>query len=89
MAVLKGARAAGEGLVDPLGQQDRADRLIAAAEALGDRHEIGRDPLLFAGVQRAGAPHAAHHLVENEQNPIAVADRPDALEIIADRRDSA
>ena len=39
--------------------------------------EIGRDALLLAGVQRAGAAHAAHHLVENEQHAVAVADRPD------------
>ena len=40
-------------------------------------------------MQRAGAAHAAHHLVENEQHAVAIADRPDALEIIADRRDRA
>ncbi len=77
------------GVVDPLRQHDGADRLIAAAKALGDGHEIGRHPLLLAGVQRAGAAHAAHHFVENEQHAVAIADRPDALEIIADRRDRA
>ena len=40
-------------------------------------------------MQRSGSPHAAHHLVENEQDAVAVANRPDALEIVADRRDRA
>ena len=66
-----------------------ADRLVAAAEALGDRHQVGRDALLLAGVQGSGAPHAAHHLVENEQDAVAVADRADALEIVGDRRHGA
>src|SRR3546814_13736554 len=42
--------------------------------------------LLFAGVQRAGPAHAAHHLVEDEENPVAVADLPGAPEIAGNRR---
>ena len=70
-------------------QQHRADRLVAAAQALGDGHEVGRDSFLLAGVQRAGAAHAAHDFVEDEQHAISVADRADASEIIADRRHGA
>ncbi len=55
---------------------------IAAAEALGDRpSRSGADALLLAGMQRAGAAHAAHHLVEDQQHAMAVADLADALEI--------
>ena len=36
-----------------------------------------------------GSAHAAHHFVEDEQHAVAVADRPDALEIVADRRRGA
>ena len=70
-------------------QQHRADRLVAAAKSLGDRDQVRRNALLFAGVQRAGAAHAAHHLVEDQQHAVAVADRADALEIVGDRRHRA
>ena len=62
-----------------VGDQHRADRLVAAAEPLGDRHQVGRDAFLLAGVQRAGAAHAAHHLVEDEEDAVAVADFADRL----------
>src|SRR5208283_4346086 len=66
-----------------------ADRLISAAETLGDGHQVGRDPFLRAGVKRSGAPHAAHDLVEDEQHAVAVADRADASKVVGNRRDSA
>ena len=89
VAVLEGARAVGEGLEDPLRQENHADRLVAAAETLGDRHQVGRDALLLAGVQRSRPPHAAHDLVQNEEHAVAVADRADAPEIVADGRHGA
>ena len=33
-----------------------------------DADKVGADPILLAAGQRAGATHAAHHLVQNEQN---------------------
>src|SRR3546814_7500188 len=77
MAVLEEAGALRERVEDGARQQDRANRLIAAAQALGDGHEIGRDAVLRAGMQRAGAPHAAHHLVEDQQHAVLVADGAD------------
>ena len=85
VAVLERAGAVGEGVENALRQEDRADRLVAAAEPLGDRHEVGRDPFLRASVERPGASHAAHDFVEDEQDAVAVADRAYALEIISDR----
>ena len=35
-----------------LAEQDGPDRLIAAAQALGDRDQVRCDAILFAGVQR-------------------------------------
>src|SRR5262249_11302579 len=58
-------------------------------EAFGDRHQIGADPLLLARVQRAGAAHAAHHLVEDEQDAMAAADLAHAPEIAGHRWDRA
>ena len=58
--------------------EHRADRLIAAAQSLGDRHQVGHDAFLLARVQRAGAAHAAHHFVEDQQDAVAVAELADA-----------
>ncbi len=41
----------------------------------------GDHALLLAGVQRAGAPHAAHHLVEDEQDAVAIADLAHGAEV--------
>src|SRR3546814_1939764 len=85
MAVLEKAAAGFEGVEDLLGQQSRAERLVAAAETLGDGHDVGGDALLLAGMQGAGAAHAAHHLVEDQQHAVCVADLADALEIAGRR----
>ncbi len=59
VSVLERARTIGESVEDPLRYQHGADRLVAAAQALGDRHQIGRHALLLAGVQgsRPAMPH--------------------------------
>ena len=49
-----------------LGGEAGADR-EAAAERLGDRHDIGRDVLPFVSEELAGPPHPALHLVVNEE----------------------
>ena len=54
---------------------------MGAAQALGQDHQIGGDAFRFDGVQRAAAAHATHHLVEDEQHAVAVADFADALEV--------
>ena len=69
--------------------EQRADRLIAGAQTLGDRQHVGRDALLLARVARAGAAHAAHHFVEDQQHAVAVADFADALEVAGRRGNRA
>ena len=49
-----------------------ADRK-AAAERLGDRHDVGRDAGVLIGEQIAGAAHAALDLVEDQQQAVVVA----------------
>ena len=66
VAVLERARALPDGVDDVPAREHGADRLIAAAQSLGDGLDIGRDAFLLPRVQRAGAAHAAHHLVENQ-----------------------
>ena len=66
---------------DAARHEQAADRLVTRAQPFGDDHEIGRDAFLLARVQRAGASHAAHDFVEDEQHAVLVADLADALEI--------
>src|SRR3546814_15516499 len=54
MAMLEGAGADGDGFVDLVCDQHRADRLVAAAQPFGHRHDVGGDALLLARMQRAG-----------------------------------
>src|SRR5262249_37501986 len=73
VAVLECARALGDGVENFVPHHERPDRRVAATEAFCERHQIGAHALLLAGMQRARAAHAAHHLVENEQHAVAVA----------------
>ena len=65
MAVPERAGPVREGVVNSAGDQRRTNRLVAGAEPFSDRHQIRRNSVLLAGMQRAGPPHAAHHLVED------------------------
>ena len=53
----------------------------AAAQALGHGDQVGHHTFLLAGMQGAGAAHAAHHLVEDQQHAVAVADLAHRLEV--------
>ena len=89
LAVQEAAGAVGQRPHDPVGDQDAADRLVAAAEALGDDLDVGGDAFLLPGVHGAGAAHAAHHLVQDQQRAVAVADLAHALEIAGQGGDAA
>ena len=52
----------------------------AAADALGDRHEVGRDAGPFMGEQLAGAADAALDLVEDQQQAVLVAELAQPLQ---------
>src|SRR6516225_10197268 len=88
VAVLE-ARPLRERLEDFSLQQQRADRRVAAAEAFGNCHQVGADAFLLARMQRPGAAHAAHDLVEDQENAVPVADAADRLEIAGHRRHRA
>src|SRR5215472_234871 len=81
VAVQESTRVFGKHVKNFLLDQQRADRRVATAETLGDGDYIGADSLLLAGVQRTGATHAAHHLIQNEQDAVAVTDLAHAPEI--------
>ena len=61
------------------GRQARADG-EAAAQRLGERHDVGRNAGTLVGEQLAGAPHAGLHLVEDQQQAMLVAQLAQRLE---------
>src|SRR5690606_4402985 len=88
-AVLEGAAARHDRLVDFLGKKAGTDRLIASSQPLGAGDYVRGDGFLLAGEEASGSSHAAHHLVEDQQDAISVTDFPDALEITRYCRDGA
>ena len=61
----------------------------AAADALGDRHDVGRDAILFMREQRAGAGNAALHFIEDQHQAMCVAQVAQALQKFLRRRADA
>ena len=78
-AVGRAVRAGHHALGRLLGGQEGAERK-AAADALGHRHDVGRDAGPFVREQLAGAAHAALHLVEHQQQAVLVAQLAQGLE---------
>ena len=64
-----------------LRRQQRADGK-AAAQPLGRRHHVGPDAGPFVREQPAGAAHARLHLVEEQQQPVFVADRAQPAQVL-------
>src|SRR5437764_4687907 len=85
VAVLEEPAAAGDGFVDRPRHDHRADRLISGAQPLGDRDDVGHDGFALEGPHRSAAAHAAQHLVEDEQDAVAIAYLAHALEVARDR----
>ena len=53
--------------------------------ALGDHHDVGRDPGPFVGEEPAGPAHAALHLVEDQERAGLVAEGAQRLELTSGR----
>ena len=64
-----------EGVEHRLRGKRGSERQIAAAQALGARHEIRYDALVFACEHFPRAPEAGHHFVGDEEDAVAVAPR--------------
>ena len=52
---------------------DRADRHVAAAEALAADDDVGLEREVLVPQRRPGAAEAGHHLVGDEQDVVAAA----------------
>ena len=86
VTVLKRTRALPDRIDDARAGEHRSDRLVTAAKSLGDGLDIGRNALLLPGVHRAGAAHAAHHFIEDQQRAVTIADIAHRAEITLRRR---
>ena len=89
MSVLEEAAARGERIANRVGDEHGTDRLVAAAEAFRDRHQVGGDALLVDRVQRAGTAHPAHDLVEDQQDSVTIAEVANPSEVAGHRRHRA
>ena len=69
-----------EALVDPLGGKRGRERHVAAGQSLRHAHDVGRDPLLFAGEHRPGPPEAGCDLVADQEDIVAVAELANAAQ---------
>ena len=57
----------------------RAERHVAGVDPLRDGDDVGHDVPVLAGEPLAGAAEAGHHLVEDQQDAVAVAELAHAL----------
>src|SRR6185436_7586517 len=89
IAVLEEAAALDDGFVDRLADHHGADRLIPGAEALRDRDDVRYHAFALERPHRAAATHAAHHLVEDEEHAMPVADLAHAPEVAGHGRYAA
>ena len=71
--------------VDGAGAQGQ----VAAGYALGQGYNIGFDAPVFGGEEFTGAAEAGDDFVENEQDPVAVADLSEAGQVFVGRDNDA
>src|SRR5439155_22340908 len=70
-----------EGPRHPLLDQDARQWCVAAADSLAEAQQVGGDAIQVGREQVAGASEARDDFVEDEQDVVAIADCPHALEI--------
>src|SRR3954471_5113470 len=74
---------------DVMPHPDGAERQVARREPLGHRDEVGNRVPVVDGEPLPGAAEAGHHLVGHHQDPVAVADLADALDVPVRRDEDA
>ena len=78
-----------ERLADAVADRDRAQRRVAAADALAHREDVGHHAPVVDREVLAGASEPGDHLVHDEQHAVAVADLADERPVVVRRRDGA
>ena len=68
--------------VHVVGGQHAGEGKVAAGDALRQQQEVGRDPGLLAGEERAGATEAGHDLVGDQVHAVARAQFAGANEVV-------
>ena len=76
-----GEEAAAHPVDELLADDHRAERHIPGVDALRDRDDVRDDVPVLAGEPRARAPEAGHDLVEDQQDPVPVADLAHGLQV--------
>ena len=89
MAMLKEAAPSFNGTIDIGAAEHRANRLVSRTKPLCDCHDIRPDGIRLAGKQMARPAHAAHHLIQNEENAMAVTYFTNPREIALNRGNGA
>ena len=82
-------RGAGDGLVNAVAARHRAHGHDAVGQRLGHGDHVGHDAEGIGGELLAGPPEAADHLVEDQQDAVAVADLAQALQVALGRHQHA
>ena len=70
------------------GREQRCER-HAAADALAERHDVGRDAGVLVVEELAGPAHAGLDLVEDQEEAVRVGERAQLLQELIGRRPHA
>src|SRR5258708_21052454 len=88
-SVEESAGAGGDWIDDFLAGDDGAERSVSAGEAFGGDQDVRRHLKMINGEVAAGAAHAGHDFVGDEQHAVTAADFGDALQMCWRRNDRA
>ena len=78
-----------EVLRDRLVDDDATERDVARVHALGEGQHVRHHAVVLGREPRAGPPEAGHDLVEDEEDPVLVAERPQTADEPIRRDDEA
>ena len=84
-----GVGALAEGLGDGLGHDHAAEGHVAGVHALGEAEQVGGHVPVVGREPRTGATEAHHHLVEDQQDPVLVAELAHAGQVGVGRDEHA
>src|SRR5690625_5962059 len=86
MPVLKKATAIDNCLINGVAGDGCPNGLITCTQALGNGNNIGDNRILLTSKSSARAPHSGHHLIENEQYTMLIANFTNLCKIRLCRR---
>ena len=66
----------------PGSDEHAAEGLVPGGDRLGERREVGHDPIVLGGEPRAESAEAGDDLVEDQQRTVAVAESAEVGEVV-------